>query len=210
MLIIHALAASWASLPDLKERSLSWSWFRLAFHQALDARLAVSDLLRRANDETLASAFFNWVKTVEAYACYEPVEPLDFRHFMAGLLLQRLVAAQPHVTAVAGYASSLSLPGPRAVPIDTSALVAFTMTLLQAWRLRLGAPALVIEPALMQGKPWASLLENLNEDSSTAIGFADQLCGLDPAWQCPTLIKSRPAFRKAMNKGTTAQASGPT
>ncbi|MES2979989.1 MAG: hypothetical protein V4731_16320 [Pseudomonadota bacterium] len=207
MLIIHALAASWAQLPELKEKSLRWGWFREAFRQALDAPQTSSEVPRRVNDEALAGAFFAWVKAVEAYGAYESLDKLDFRHFMAALMLQKLVAADPPVTEAAVGGGTVALVRGSSQAQSPGALVPFVMTLLQAWRLELGAPALVIAPELMQGRPWASFLENVREDSSTAIGFVDQLSGLEPVWQYPTLIESRPAVKKAMGGGGGAHGA---
>ena len=63
----------------------------------------------------------------------------------------------------------------------------------------------VITPELMQGALWASFMENIIEDSYSAIGFMDQIFGLEPVWQSPTLIESRPAFKKAMARHVNFQ-----
>ena len=205
MLIIHALANSWAELPDLKEQSYRWSWFSQAFHNTLDSSIAHSKFRFRANNEALAGAFFAWAKTVEAYEDYERLDPLDFCHFKAALLLQKLVAANPPVTDVLVDKEAPSLVKMQPVSQIAVSVMPFVITLLQAWRLHSGSSPLVINPELMQGALWASFMENMIEDSYSAIGFMDQIFGLEPVWQSPTRIESRPAFKKAMARHVNFQ-----
>jgi hypothetical protein len=187
--ILESVAAEWAGDINLHSKAQSWSWFRPAFGRALQdgaPSLSSSSSLWTIDEEALAKAFFSWAESVEVYAPYEAVEGADFRHFMLGLLLQRLLEAKPPVLDGAPHASA-------AVPITR-----FVLTLLQALHVNAGTAALTLDEAALTGPRWDSFLENVAEDASNAICFLDQMTGLQPAWQSRSLIEHRPAMQKAL------------
>lgn len=181
--IIEPLAAEWAGDANLHSKAQSWSWFRPAFSRALQDD---ASSLWTLNEEGLAKAFFSWAESVELYATYETVDGADFRHFVLGLLLQRLLEARPPVLEGAP-------PALAAVP-----LTRFVLTLLQALHANAGTAALTLDEAALAGPRWDSFLENVAEDASNAICFLDQMTGLQPAWQSRSLIEDRPAMQKAL------------
>jgi hypothetical protein len=182
MLIDDALAASWAREPQLTARCQSWSWFRAAFAATLPAAAKI-------DEDGLAQAFFSWAESVEFYAPYARIDPVDFRHFIAGLLLQKLLEASPPV-----------LPRSAGLAVPAHA-TAFVLTLLQAQHAHAGAAPLQLDVAEISGRRWASFLENIAEDASSAGCFLDQMTGLEPTWQSRSLIEHRPAMRRALAQG---------
>jgi hypothetical protein len=77
-------------------------------------------------------------------------------------------------------------------------LTSFVLTLLQALHRNAGTAALTLDAATLTGPRWASYVENVAEDASTAPCFLDQMTGLQPAWQSRSLIEHRPAMQKAL------------
>jgi hypothetical protein len=188
--ILESLATEWAGDVHLHSKAQSWSWFRPAFGRALQnggsSPPASPSSIWTVDEEALAKAFFSWAESVELYAPYEAVDGADFRHFMLGLLLQRLLEAQPPVLRD-------TMPALAAVPITR-----FVLTLLQALHANAGTAALALDEAALAGPRWDSFLENVAEDASNAICFLDQMTGLQPAWQSRSLIEHRPAMQKAL------------
>ena len=184
--ILDPFAADWASEPTLHSRVQSWSWFRQAFGQALQSHAVVSSSSWAVDEESLARAFFSWAELVELYSPYEALDAADFRHFILGLLLQKLLEARPPVLQGVPAAAA-------AVPITS-----FVLTLLQALHKNAGSPPLTLDAAALSGPRWHSFLENVAEDASNAICFLDQMTGLQPAWQSRSLIEHRPAMQKAL------------
>jgi hypothetical protein len=184
--ILESLATEWAGDVHLHSKAQSWSWFRPAFGRTLQDGIAQPSSIWSIDEEGLAKAFFSWAESVELYAPYETVDGADFRHFMLGLLLQRLLEAQPPVLRD-------TTPALAAVP-----LTRFVLTLLQALHMNAGTAALTLDEAALAGPRWDSFLENVAEDASNAICFLDQMTGLQPAWQSRSLIEHRPAMQKAL------------
>ncbi|MDP3799676.1 MAG: hypothetical protein Q8R06_21435 [Polaromonas sp.] len=184
--ILDQLAADWAGDVNLHTKAQSWSWFRQAFGQVLQRHAAAPSSSETVDEESLAKAFFSWAESVELYTPYEVLDGADFRHFVLGLLLQKLLEARPPVLRDTPAASA-------AVPITS-----FVLTLLQALHTNAGTAALQLDDAALTGPRWDSFLENVAEDASNAICFLDQMTGLQPAWQSCSLIEHRPAMQKAL------------
>lgn len=195
MLMQGDLSQDWPQDPDLRERVAHWSWFEPAFRGALQRAAARQGVPMHLNDDALCRAFFAWTHELELHDDLETRDPVDFRHVMAGLLLQQLLAAQLHV---AGANRLLALQDSRNTDQSDGAATLIThlvLRLLQALRLQVGAPALLIDPLLPQY--WNSYLENVAQDPATAICYLDRMTGLEPVWDTPTLIGARPAMRAA-------------
>ncbi len=202
MLILNDLARTWASDTQLLREVQSWSWFSGAFQAALDDNLASDPGAFRVDRDVLAKAFFDWAQSVEVCAPYETLDRIDFLHFISGLLLQNLLAAQPAVLVEVSLAHAAP-DTPAHTRRGETLLTGFVLTLLQAFRIQAGAPALPTDLVDTKGPYWSSFLENVTEDSKTAIAFLDQMCGLQPVWQSPSLIESRPAMQRALARSRT-------
>ncbi len=198
MLVLETLQESWALQPDLRHEMVHWRWFDPAFQAAMSQAAARHNVAVDVHGEVLCHAFFDWVHAVESQQYLEVVDPLDFRHAIAGLLLQHLFAAQ--------------YPSPRQAVLLTlqddgthgatagSLITSLVLTLLQALRLQAGAPTFTPDAGLPQY--WDSLLENAAQEPATAVCFLDRIAGLEPVWQTPTLLGERPAMRSAMVAST--------
>ncbi|RYX93546.1 MAG: hypothetical protein EOO28_18280 [Comamonadaceae bacterium] len=182
---LNALVHQWTARSGLRQRALSWSWFETAFRAVIEAQPA-QPMACSVDSQALSRAFFAWAEAVDSHVVYETLDELDFRHFISGLLLQKLLAAQPPVAACASAHARGRV------------ITRFVLTLLQSLRLDMGAQPFVPDPASASEAWMSSYLENTHEDSSIAICFLDQMTGLEPVWRGPTLIESRPAVKKAL------------
>ncbi|MEO8544050.1 MAG: hypothetical protein ABI434_10740 [Burkholderiaceae bacterium] len=195
-LIIDTLADTWAALHDLRTRVVSWQWFEAQSQLALEQAAARHALSVRVDTNVLCRAFFDWVHAVDMNEGFESRNPLDFRHAMAGLLLQQLFAAHYAIRA-RPLLQSTQTDGQAEAAQDGPALLltSVVLTLLQALRQHAGAEALALDPGLPDY--WNSYVENAAQDPATAICFLDRLTGLEPIWQAPTAVGARPAMQQA-------------
>ena len=195
MLILEELCRTWALAPALRTRIVAWRWFETASRTALQQAADLHSMAITIDEDTLCRTFFNWVHAVEMHEWLEPRDPLDFRHAMGGLLLQNLFTAQKTTREgprlVCWQTTDSNSDDAQAVP--GALITSFVLTLLQALRLQLGAPAFVLDPELAQY--WHSYLENAAQDPATAICFLDKMTGLAPVWEAPGLIDARPALQ---------------
>ena len=193
------MAKRWSSDSLFVEQSRRWVWCRSALPSVLLRSLTAAGLPcgAQVDLQALANAFWPWVARLEYDGGYENLDPVDFGHFAAGLLLYHLLVSRPLPLSVAQ----------RSEEVFTSTRT--VLTLLTAWRAALGAPMLQLESQDRKSASWASYVENVAQDPCIAIPFLDTFTGLEPAWQYPLVIGERPAMRRAMEARRTA-AGAPT
>jgi len=191
------MAKRWGSDSLFLEQSRRWVWCRAALPEALLRSASAAGLPPGAQVDlqALASAFWPWVAGLEHDGGYENLDPVDFGHFAAGLLLYHLLETRP-----------LPLPvSQRSDEVFT--LTRTVLTLLGAWRAALGAPTLQLQAQDRQSASWASYVENVAHDPCIAIPFLDTFTGVEPAWQYPLVIGERAAMRRAMEARRTDDES---
>jgi len=197
MQLQDALIEDWARQTELRSDILRWRWFEPAFREALAQACAQQGAQAHLHDALLCRAFFDWAHDVETHQHLETVDPLDFRHAMAGLLLQHVLAAQLHgpgpdrLLAVHGAANATDHRD-----LAATSITVIVLSLLQALRLHAGVPKAAVDAELQLY--WSSFLENAAQQPATAICYLDRMMGLEPVWSTPTLIGERPAMRAAM------------
>ena len=186
-------AKDWVADPEFLNRSRRWSWCRTALPAVLLRSMHVAGAVsvEPVNLQSLANSFWPWAAALERDSSYEFLDPVDFAHFAAGLLLSHLLAENP---------------GPVTSPqrsVEVFAVTRTVVTLLAAWRAAMAASTFQIHVEDRQSAPWTSYLENVAEDPSVAVPFLDSFTGLEPAWQYPLMIGARPAMLSAMNALST-------
>lgn len=198
MLVLETLQKSWSLQSDLRHEIVRWRWFEPAFQAAMLQAAVRRSVAADVRGEVLCRAFFDWVHDIESQQHLEVVDPLDFRHAIAGLLLQHLFAAQfPALTQPVMLMLQDDGGGDGASGATAGSLItSFVVTLLQALRLQAGAQTFKPDARLPQY--WDSYLENAAQEPATAVCFLDRISGLEPVWQTPTLLDGRPAMRSAM------------
>ncbi len=189
--LIEPLVVAWENDPVLMSQVQTWSWFRAAFGQVLSHQASPPQGWI-VNDSRLAAVFLSWAELVELHARYERIDAADFRQFVLGQLLQKLMQSDPAVITN--------------VPISTVAfpVMSFVLTLLKALRGTENKDSFRLDENALYGMRWASFIENVAEDASTATCFLDQMMGLKPMWNCSSLIEHRPAMEKALAERPTA------
>lgn len=184
----------WGTTPGFTGQLCRWTWFREAFlqlvQQAGQAEQAGANT--DFNTQELADAFWPWMSALDAYRTYEPLDPEDFAHYAAGMLLAFLINArktrEPYVSHRA----------------RVRALTRAVLTVLAAWRLAIGARPLDVNDVDEQSARWLSFVENVAEDPYTAVAFLDFFTHREPVWQFPTLLIDRPPFQRALEQHPAA------
>ena len=183
-------ARQWISDPEFLAQLRRWSWCRTALPVVLVRSLPTvgAGSSERVNLQALAHSYWPWAAALERDSSFESLDPLDFAHFAAGLLLSHLLASNP---------SPVNSPHRSD---EVFALTRTVVTLLTAWRVALAPSTFQLHVDNRQSGQWTSYLENVAEDPSIAVPFLDSFTGLEPAWQYPLMIGERPAMQSAMNK----------
>lgn len=155
----------------------------------LDFRHAMAALLAQQLFATQGHGHIAGLLTIEADAMPAATAAA------AQTMTATVTAAMPAATAAAAADAPAGAVGATSSVRAGTLITSLALTLLQALRLQLGAPALRPDPGTAAS--WASYLENAAQDPSTAIGYLDQMCGLEPQWTAPAQIDARPALQHA-------------
>lgn len=194
------LASSWASTPNFSQQITSWLWFKKNVGDCFQLSAQRQDFLYELNSRDLAEAFFHWVGYVDNNADLVLLDSVDHAHFSCGMLLRSLIVKSPITISIAPNNSQQIPPKqPLLSWPEGVLLVSVAMTLLEGWRLSLGAQKLILDVELIH-KHWDSFRENTNEDTYSAIPFFDLFLGLDPVWENAMTAGNRPAMKMARYK----------
>lgn len=194
------LAVKWAAMPDLPNRIASWTWFKSAVNECLALTALRLHFRCELRSGDLAAAFFEWAGYLDRNQNYSKIDPVDFAHYCSGVMLKSLVRAHP-VSVIErrpANGAELSLLDQLNWP-DDLVLLCLTLTLLEGWRLHLGAEPLVLDLQLIRTH-WDSFHENAREDSYSCIAFLDLFLGLQPSWESPITAGNRPGMQLALSK----------
>ena len=187
-------AQLWAAQADFPKQLRRWTWAREAWPALLrqlsaPAGVAVTVTVDLA---ALSRAFWPWAATFDDNVQLEPVEPLDYAHYACGMLLVQLLRERP----LQRGGASADAQADRAE--DIRVLTGFVLTLLQAWRLALGAGPLDADlPARLQAHS-VSYRQGVFEDVNVAVAFLDLFTGREPVWRYPLVLVERPAYQQAL------------
>lgn len=194
-------ADHWGTTPGFTGQLCRWTWFREAFLQLLPqvAQPEQAGTVAAASTQELADAFWRWMSVLDAYRTYEPLDPEDFAHYAAGMLLAFLIHARKTKESYVAHRARVRT------------LTRAALTVLAAWRLALGARPLEVNGVDEQSVHWLSFIENVAENPYTAVAFLDFFTHKEPVWQFPTLLIDRPPFQRALDRkrvNNCALASG--
>ncbi len=192
------LAKQWAAMPDFPNRISSWTWFKSAVSECLTLTAQRLHFRCELRNGDLAAAFFHWAGYADSSQDFSKLDPVDYAHYACGILLRSFIQAHPisvieKQTAASG--ADRSLLDQMNWPEDL-VLLCLTLTLLESWRLHLGAEPLVINLDLIKSH-WDSFHENAREDTFSPVSFLDLFLGLPPVWEYPMTAGNRPAMRSA-------------
>ena len=206
-MIESKLAKQWAAMHDFPNRMASWTWFKSAVSNCLLLTAQKLDLRCELRNGDLAEAFFHWAGYADCSQDFAKLDPVDYAHYACGILLRSLILAHPISVIdkpVPAQAVGTSMPHVLNWPEDV-VLLCLTLTLLESWRLHLGAPPLVVDLDLIQSH-WDSFHENAREDSFSPVAFLDLFLGLPPVWANAMTAGNRPAMRQAHQKSQSVHS----
>jgi hypothetical protein len=176
--------------PSFLQEVRRWTWCRQTFPTLMrDLASGHSTKGQAAIDlQALANAFWPWAALLDENSRRESLDCVDFAHFHVGMLLAHAIKQRP-----------LKFGEPDR-NLEIIVMTEWALTLLAAWRQALGAEAPVIQMDEPGSARWASYVENVLEDSLTAVSYLDVFTGREPEWQFPGLIDLRPPFRRALTR----------
>lgn len=203
------LAKQWAAMPDFPNRIASWTWFKSSVSECLLLTAQRLNMQCELRNGDLADAFFNWVGYADSTQDFSKLDPVDYSHYACGMLLRSFIQAHP-ISVIDKKApvsaGEHSLPDMLNWPEDM-VLLCLTLTLLESWRLHLGAPPLVVHTELIKIH-WDSFHENAREDTFSPVSFLDLFLGLPPVWGDPVTIGNRAAMRLAYERSHSDHFQG--
>jgi len=207
-MIESELAKKWASLPDYPKRLGGWTWFKSAVSECLMCSAQRLNLQCELRTGDLADAFFDWASYADNTQNFSKVDPIDYAHFACGLLLKSLMQSHPVTvtsTTDSANAGEMSLFETMNWPEDL-VFLCLTLTILEGWRLHLGAEALHVDKELVRSH-WNSFHENAREDAFSPIAFLDLFLGLPPVWENSMTPGNRPAMRAAFERSAVVPSA---
>lgn len=200
-LLDRELAAQWAGSADLPSDGLRWRWFRGAMELCVQRSMARFNVQGTLDGPALADAFFRWASQIDSTSEYRELDPLDYAHFSAGLLLRMLLSV-PVLKVTRN-----SPPGDHGIAAATTAWMAWpeaavltrlALTFLDASRRSAGAAPLELAAKVDSPAVVASFYENVREDPALVSGFFDEFTGVDPQWSAAAQVADRPAIQRAL------------
>jgi len=141
----------------------------------------------------MATAFAKWRQAFDSTRHLADLNRVDFVIFSAGSLLKEMVTARPLASAPEKV-SGLCEIGLACWP-EGYAYASFCLSMASAVLQSMGERPALNEARVLDAAFWNSFHETSAENSSTAVGFFDLLCGLEPNWQGPDILWFRPSFR---------------
>jgi hypothetical protein len=157
-----------------------------SFHRSAELLFSGSAFSFEIDDEALARAFGEWRRCFDELRAQVQTERRDLLIFAGGLMLRELFQHRPIQIRDRGV-EVLHKTFPEAMTAwpEGYAYASYCLSVVDAIIEQEGLTALKPAPDAEQRQFWASFRENVQEDSRTAIGFFDLLCGVTPNWELP-------------------------
>ena len=195
------IATEWSVLPDFPNRLASWRWFKTSVSECLTLVAQRLDVRCELRSNDLAEAFFNWAGYTDSSQNLSKLDPVDYAHYACGILLTCFIQSNPISVIekrVPDTGEEQPLKDLLRWPEDL-VLLCLTLTILESWRLHLGAHPLLINTDRIT-RHWDSFHENSRDDTYSPIAFLDLFVGLPPVWENPIAAAIRPAMRLASER----------
>ena len=179
--------------PDLAYQARHFRTVLAGFKRNLDLLYEGRESKPHIDSVAVAKAFANWRQAFDANRHLAAVNRSDFVLFSAGSMVKELLLAKP-------LSASEGLAAPGNVGLERwpegYAYVSFCLSVAAAVLHNAGEGDLVNDKFANDAAFWDSFRENASEDPSSALGFFDLICGLEPNWEAPDVPWARPAMRK--------------
>lgn len=180
--------------PDLAHQARHFRTVLAGFRRNLDLLYEGVEAKPQIDSVAVAKAFAHWRQDFDATRHLAEKNRSDFVIYSAGSMVKELMRARPLQGAQApGDQNHIGLSR---WP-EGYAYVSFCLSVASAVLHSMGEEGLINEKLADQASFWDSFRENALEDASTAIGFFDLICGLEPNWNAPDVPWARPAMGTA-------------
>lgn len=198
--------------PDLAHRLRRLSFFDGHFRRHMDSLAERSGLVIAVDPVLLTRAFLAWGENFTRQRAAAALDRRDYIVFTAGMLLIRLLEAEP--VAVTRRAAATAPPAEEVQEIiafwpEGFLYTEYCLNVLQAVLQQefAGEMATRLEVASLADdlRVWWSFRENVAEELASAIGFFDLFVGSEPNWQFPTVAAQRPAMLRAAHPVSALQ-----
>jgi hypothetical protein len=181
------------SQAGLAERAKRFRTVASSFHRNAELLLAGSAFSFAIDDEALASAFTEWRRSFDEVREQVQTERRDLLIFAGGLMLKELFQHHPIEIKHRGVAVlHKSFPEAMTTWPEGYVYASYCFSVVAAVIEQEGLTALQPAATAEERQFWASFRENVREDSRTAIGCFDLLCGLTPNWELPLQRRAAP------------------
>lgn len=192
-----SLAPHLAQTPDLAHRLRRLSFFDGHFRRQMEALGNRHGLAVAFDAVRLTRAFLAWGEDFASQRAAAAIDRRDYIVFTAGILLNRLLEAEPvTVSRVSGQTAPAGMEFVAFWP-EGFLYTAYCLNVLQAVLQQESVGGLAINGLQDNLRIWWSFRENVGEDLATAVGFFDLFAGSQPNWQFPRIAAERPAIRRA-------------
>jgi hypothetical protein len=170
----------------LAERAKRFRTVASSFHRNAELLFKGSAFGFEIDDEALARAFSEWRRSFDELKGQVQTERRDLLIFAGGLMLRELFQHHPIEIKHRGV-EVLRKNFPEAMGNwpEGYAYASYCFSVVAAVIEQEGLAALEPAANAEERQFWSSFRENVREDSRTAIGFFDLLCGLTPNWELP-------------------------
>ncbi len=181
--------------PDLVHEARHFRTVLTGFIRNVDLLFAQHQPVPDVDVVALAAAFAQWRQGFDATRHLADTNRSDFVVYSAGSLLKEMLGSRPLACAPENTSSLCEL-GLARWP-EGYAYASFCLSVASAVLESLGEKLLINERLASNPGFWNSFRENVTENRSTAVGFFDMLCGVEPNWDGPDILWYRPDFRNA-------------
>jgi hypothetical protein len=170
----------------LADRAKRFRTVASSFHRNAELLFKGSAFGFEIDDEALARAFSEWRRSFDELKGQVQTERRDLLIFAGGLMLRELFQHHPIEIKHRGV-EVLRKNFPEAMGNwpEGYAYASYCFSVVAAVIEQEGLAALEPVANAEERQFWSSFRENVREDSRTAIGFFDLLCGLTPNWELP-------------------------
>jgi len=171
---------------DLAQRAKRFRTVAASFHRNAELLLAGSAFSFEIDDEALALAFTEWRRTFDELRDQIETDRRDLLIFGGGLMLKELFQHHPIKINHRGVeVLRKSFPEAMTSWPEGYASASYCFSVVAAIVEQEGLAELHPAAVAEDRQFWASFRENVSEDTRTAIGFFDLLCGQTPNWELP-------------------------
>lgn len=177
-----------AAAEPLRTAIRRMRWFVSAFRNQITMVGDQAGIRFDLDERKLAMAFVRWLRAVEAQKPHEPDRRRAYFDFAAGLMLRELMRNMP--LSVVHRPDDLDAGRADRFWPEGFACMMFCINIRAAVMAQEFEETTQLAPVFFDIRHWWSFRENVQEDSSTAIGFFDLFIGHNPNWDAPKVFIS--------------------